>query len=185
MSSLMTPLRPWTAQGAEHLLVGVEVMARGARAEQDVVRTIRGEHHLQQLGEVLLVGNILGVVKDVEQVVLLKTVAELLDGLGTNAVDAEQVLLGLAHEVTDDLNADLAELVGPTLGNTQVIEEIEARVLGGDGTAIAVNWPPSPPYSPAPKSSCCGSSSSSSLSSSGAQSGSTLACGEVGFSMAW
>ena len=98
-------------RGADHLLIGVEVMTRGARAEQDVVGAIRGEDHLQQLGEVFLVGDVLGVLEDVEEVVLLQAVAELLDGLGADAVDAEQVLLGLANQVTDDLDADLAELV--------------------------------------------------------------------------
>ena len=116
--------------GTDHLLIGVEVMARGARAQQDVVRAVGAEHHLQQLGEVLLVGDILGVVQDVEQVVLLKAVAELLDRLGADTVDAEQVLLGLAHQVADDLDADLAELVGPALGHAQVVEQVQTGVLG-------------------------------------------------------
>ncbi len=75
----------------------------------------------------------------------LEAVAQLLDRLGANAVDAQQVLLGLAHEVAHGLDAHLAELVGPALRHAEVVEEVQARVLGwrwcgrsGQGAVAAV-----------------------------------------------
>ena len=69
---------------------------RGGGAQQDVVRTVGAKDHLQQLREVFLVGNVVVVLEDVEQVVGLQAVTELLDRLGTDAIDAQQILLGLA-----------------------------------------------------------------------------------------
>ena len=157
---------------------------RGGGAQQDVVRTVGAKDHLQQLREVFLVGNVVVVLEDVEQVVGLQTVTELLDRLGTDAVDAQQILLGLTNQVADRLDADLAELVGPALRHTQVVEQVQASLLGGDGVAVAGERTVSTTeLVVAAQSSCCGSCSSRSLSSTGAHSGSDLALGEAGPSM--
>ena len=100
MSSLMAPLAGafLSSIGRPGLLVGVGVMRRRGRgAQQDVVRTVGAKDHLQQLREVFLVGNVVVVLEDVEQVVGLKAVTELLDRLGTDAIDAQQILLGLTN----------------------------------------------------------------------------------------
>ena len=110
---------------------------RGRGAQQDVVRTVGAKDHLQQLREVFLVGNVVVVLEDVEQVVGLQAVTELLDRLGTDAIDAQQILLGLADQVADRLDADLTELVGPALRHAQVVEQVQASLLGGDGVAVA------------------------------------------------
>ena len=46
-----------------------------------------------------------------QQAVLLKAFLQLLDGLRTNALDAQQVVLGVADQVGNRLDAGLAELV--------------------------------------------------------------------------
>ena len=112
-------------------------MRRSGGAQQDVVRTVGAKDHLQQLREVFLVGNVVVVLEDVEQVVGLEAVTELLDRLGTDAINAQQILLRLANQVADRLDADLAELVGPALRHAQVVEQVQASLLGGDGVAVA------------------------------------------------
>ena len=71
-------------------------MRRSGGTQQDIVRTVGAKDHLQQLREVFLVGNVVVVLEDVEQIVGLEAVTELLDRLGTDAIDAQQILLGLA-----------------------------------------------------------------------------------------
>ena len=110
---------------------------RGGGTQQDIVRTVGAKDHLQQLREVFLVGNVVVVLEDVEQVVGLQAVTELLDRLGTDTIDAQQILLGLADQVADRLDADLAELVGPALRHAQVVEQVQTSLLGGDGVAVA------------------------------------------------
>ena len=88
-------------------------MRRSGGTQQDIVRTVGAKDHLQQLREVFLVGNVVVVLEDVEQIVGLQAVTELLDRLGADAIDAQQILLGLANQVADRLDANLAELVGP------------------------------------------------------------------------
>ena len=48
---------------------------------------------------------------------LLQALLELLDRLHADALDAKEILLGVAHQIGDRLDARLAELVGPTLRN--------------------------------------------------------------------
>ena len=66
----------------------------------------------------------------------LEAVAQLLDCLCTDAVDAQQVILGLADEVPHGLDADLAELVGPALRHLKVIVQVEFGLVVGEGTAV-------------------------------------------------
>ena len=54
-----------------------------------------------------------------------------------DAVDAQQVLLGLTHEVAHGLDAHLAELVGPALAHAEVVEEVELGLLGRHGATVA------------------------------------------------
>lgn len=77
----------------------------------------------------------------------LEAVTELLDRLGTDAVDAQQILLGLANQIADRLDADLAELVGPALRHAQVVEQVQASLLGGVVWPLRVNEPSAPPNS--------------------------------------
>ena len=67
----------------------------------------------------------------------LQAVTELLDRLGADAIDAQQILLGLANQVADRLDANLAELVGPALRHAQIVEQVQTSLLGGDGVAVA------------------------------------------------
>ena len=73
------------------------------------------EDHVEQLRKILRICLILFWLKDVEEVTSLKAIAELLDCLCTNTIDAKQVFLGLTDKIAYGLNANLAELVGPTL----------------------------------------------------------------------
>ncbi len=129
--------------GADHLLVGVEVVTRRAGAEQDVVRAVRAKDHLQKLGEVLLVGHILGVVEDVEQVVLLKTVAQLLDLLTDDDVglEVEQVVdlaldggLGKDARRTDERRGGQ-----PGVDRGRDLERTQDRGLGATRSTSSAN----------------------------------------------
>ena len=62
---------------------------------------------------------------------LLQALLELLDRLHADALDAKEILLGVAHQIGDRFDARLAELVGPTLRNAQVVEDVQARILVG------------------------------------------------------
>ena len=55
-----------------------------------------------------------------QQVVLLEAFLELLDGLRADALDAQQVVLSVAHQVGHGLDARLAELVRPAQRHTQI-----------------------------------------------------------------
>ena len=113
---------PVTLGGAADELVVEVVLRGGGGAEHDVGVGVGREHHVEELGQVLAVGLVIVGFKDVEEVAGLETVAKLLYRLGTDAIDAQQVVLGLADEVANRLDADLAELVGPTLRHAQVVE---------------------------------------------------------------
>ena len=75
-------------RGADELVVGVVVRGRRRGAKHHVGVGVGREDHVQQLRQVLLVGD--GVVvglEDVEQATGLEALAKLLDGLGADAVD--------------------------------------------------------------------------------------------------
>ena len=67
--------------------------------------------------------------KDVEKITSIKTLAELLDCLGTNTVNAEKVFFGLTNQIPNRLNTNLGELIGPALGNPKVVKEVQLSIL--------------------------------------------------------
>ena len=91
------------------------VCSRSSRTKHDVTICIRREHHVQKLREILIVCGIVLRLENVEQTPSLKTIAELLDSLSTNAINAQQIVLCLADQIPYCLNAYLAEFIRPTL----------------------------------------------------------------------
>lgn len=89
-----------------------------------------GENSISSSCEASGLVALLGVVEDVEKVPCFESGPELLDRLDADALDAEQLVFGLADQIADHLDARLAELVGPTLADAQVVEEIELGELG-------------------------------------------------------
>ena len=122
-------------RAADELVVKV-VRRRGSGAQHDVGVGIGREDHVEELREVLVIGLVVVGLEDVEQATGLKTLAELLDGLGTDTVDVKQVVLGLADKVAHRLDAHLAELVGPALRHAKVVEQVELCVLTRQRAAV-------------------------------------------------
>lgn len=137
-------LRRVLGRSADELVVGIEVMRRRGGPEHDVIPTVRREHHVQKLGQVLLVSGVVIGLEDVEQVASLKALTQLLDRLRANAVDVKQVVLRLADEVAHGLDAHLAELVRPALGHAEVVEQVELGVLAGERAPFLEYTPPKP-----------------------------------------
>ena len=102
---------------------------RSGRTKHQPSVSIRREDHVKQLGKILGVSLVLIGLKDVEKVAGIKTLAKLLDCLGTNAVNAEKVFFGLTNQIPNRLNANLRELIGPALGNPKVVKEVQLGIL--------------------------------------------------------
>ena len=123
---------------AEHLLAfGVE---RRRLIAADEHRVIRAEHHVEQLAHLIVRGREL-VIEQVRELVFLETGLELLEGLRADAFDAQELVFGVADEIAHRIDARFAELIGPALGDSQVIVQIQTRILVGEllaVTAIAV-----------------------------------------------
>jgi len=66
----------------------------------------------QELRKVLGIGLVIIWLEDVEESTGLEAIAELFDCLCANTIDAQEIILGLADEITHGLDAHLAELVG-------------------------------------------------------------------------
>ena len=131
--SLLTAL----GRSANELVLRVEVVRRrSGGAEENVGVSVRREDHVQKLRQVLIVSALILRLEDVEQAASLKAVAKLLNRLGANAVDVQEVVLSLTDEVAHGLDANLAELVGPTLRHAEVVEEVELGILAGEGAAV-------------------------------------------------
>ena len=63
---------------------------------------------------------------------ILKTCLELFDRLRANAFDAQQLILGVADQISNGLDASFGELVSPTLRNTQIVIDVEACLFVGE-----------------------------------------------------
>ena len=116
-------------------VIGISAVGLGHLGAH-VHRILRREQHLKQLRGIRLVA-LLRVVENVEQVSSLESGPELLDCLDADALDTEQLVFGLADQIANHLDTRLAELVGPALADTQVVEEVELGELRGKLRAAA------------------------------------------------
>ena len=101
-------------------------------ADEDGV--VRREHHVQELAHVVG-GSRQVVLDDAHEVAGRQALLQLLDGLHADALDAQQILLGMTQQVGHGLDARLGELVRPALGHAQIVVDVQARVLVGQVVA--------------------------------------------------